>query len=231
LFLGYLLMFVVPIAAIAYIVWAYRKKTAQRDVESASRLHELLGAAVHVPAESQRSRRTDFEAMPAAPAPEAVPAPAVQAAAPREEAAAPLYAVRERVLSVPQTLLYYLLKTGLPDYVILARVSLAAVLEAGPGLTGFAREEQIRRLSAITVDFLVSDNRMQPVAVVELEMADEGSAARADRESARLRLAAAGVRYVEVDPRAMPRKDAIRALVLDARSEDAGRATTENVAS
>jgi len=178
----------------------------------------------------QRSRRTDFEAAPAAPA--AAPASTLPpAAAQREEAAAPLYAVRERVLSVPQTLLYYLLKTGLPDYVILARVSLAAVLEAGPGLTGFAREEQIRRLSAITVDFVVSDNRMQPIAVIELEMADEGSAARADRESARLRLAAAGVRYLEVNPRAMPRKDAIRALVLGARSEDAGHAATENVAS
>ena len=225
---GYLLMILLPVAAIAYIVWDHKRKAAQRDVASAERMHELLGAIVHAPAEGAVARSADA---PAVSPPTLAPAIQKTAATPREETAAPLYAVRERVLSAPQTLLYYLLRTGLPEHVILARVSLAAILEVGPGLTGFAREEQIRRLCAITVDFLVSDTRMQPLAVIELETRDEGGAALADRESARTRLAAAGVRYLEVDPRAMPRKEALRALVLEAGTDDASHAAPQNASS
>jgi len=225
---GYLLMILLPVAAIAYIIWDHKRKAAQRDVASAERMHELLGAIAHVPAEPTATRSSDARTVAA---PTLAPAIQKTVPAPREETAAPLYAVRERVLSAPQTLLYYLLRTGLPEHVILARVSLAAILEVGPGLTGFAREEQIRRLCAITVDFLVSDTRMQPLAVIELETRDEGGAALADRESARTRLAAAGVRYLEVDPRAMPRKEALRALVLEGGTEEASHAAPQNVSS
>jgi hypothetical protein len=137
-------------------------------------------------------------------------------ATPAEAGSAPaLYAVRKRVLSPPQTLLYYLLKTGLPEHVILPRVTLAALLDTGPALVGFAREEQVRRLASLTVDFAVVDKNMQPVVVIELAAPDSGGAARADRDAARSRLDAAGVKYIELDPAALPRKDALRALVLD----------------
>jgi len=227
-FLGYLLLILLPVGAIAYIIWDHKRKVAQRVIAAAGRMHELLSIAAHIPSEPAAEQMHDTHA--------ATPAPHPQAAVPlqrtppalHEEIAPPLYAVRERVLSAPQTLLYYLLRTGLPEHVILARVSLAAILEAGPGLTGFSREEQVRRLAAISVDFLVSDTRMQPLAVIELETPDAGSAAQADRESARERLAAAGVRYLAIDPRAMPRKEALRDLVLDASTEVAPRAAPQN---
>jgi hypothetical protein len=143
--------------------------------------------------------------------------------------AASLYARRERVLNPAQTLVYLLLRTGLPDHVVFARVALASILEAGPGLSGFARDEQARRLAALTVDFVVADRNMRPLAVVELAADDQGSVAQTDRASARTRLAAAGVRYVELDTRALPRKDGIRVAVLGDAPADVASATAARI--
>ena len=76
-----------------------------------------------------------------------------------------------------------------------------------------ARDEQLRR-SPIMWIFLVSDKSMRPVTVVELIAVHEGGAAQAFANTRVTALAAAGVRYLEIDLRAMPRKEAIRALVL-----------------
>ena len=213
---GYLLLVLIPVAAIAYLLWDHKRKTAERNVVSAGRLHELMGTAV----QPERLRDDDTPVEPAAFAAHMTSASVTPAAPPAPDRAvssapAALYAVRKRVLSPPQTLLYYLLKTGLPDHLVLPRVTLAALLEAGPALVGFARDEQVRRLAALTVDFAIVDKSMQVVAVVELAVADDGSAARADRDGARSRLDAAGIKYLELDPAALPRKDALRALVLD----------------
>ena len=198
---GYLLLALVPVAAIAYIIWDHRRKVAARNAESAGRLHELLSVTAQPQHDHGAASSAEATAPPAALRAEPPPS-------------APLYATRDRLLTPPQTLLYYLLRTGLPDHVVFARMTLASILEAGPGLSGFAREEQLRRLAALTVDFVVSDKNMQPVAVVELAAHGPGSAAQADRDSARTRLVAAGVRYVELDPKQLPRKDAMRAVVL-----------------
>ena len=209
--LGFIFLVLIPIAAIAYIVWDYRRKTAQRAAVSAGRLTELIGAAQEV----QLSASPPSAAEEAAVAPVApTPSPAIPSETETTKPEAPLYKARERVLSPAQTLLYYLLRTGLPEHVVLARVSLAAVLEAGPGLAGFARDEQTRRLAGLTVDFVVADRNMRPVAVVEIAAAGQDSVAQTDRESARTRLAAAGVRHVELDARKLPRKEGIREAVL-----------------
>lgn len=229
--LVYLLLVLLPVAAIAYLVWDHKRKTAERNAVSAGRLHELLTTApAEYPAEADAPAAPLAAAAPASLA-SSVP-PAASAALFDAPPAAALYAVRKRVLSAPQTLLYYLLRTGLPDHVVLARVTLASLLDAAPGLAGFAREEQIRRLAALTVDFVVVDKNMQPVAVIELAAVDAGGAAQADRASARSRLAAAGVRYIELEPTALPRKDALRALVLDATIDgETKRAAPEGIVS
>jgi hypothetical protein len=236
LIFGYLLLVLIPVAAIWYIVWDHKRKTAERDAVSADRLRELMGAA------ALRQRAEDAAssaaATPAAPrvepaAPAATRAEPVAPVAQRPEPAeaVPLYAPRDRVLTAPQTLLYYLLRTGLPDHIIFARVTLASVLEAGPGLAGFAREEQIRRLAALTVDFVVSDKNMKPVAVIEIATRDATSAMQADRASARTRVTAAGVRYLELDATQLPRKDAVRAIVLgDTDAAESARATAAGAA-
>lgn len=209
---GVILLVLLPIAVIAYIVWDYRRKMAQRAAVSAGRLTELMGAVKEVQlSASAPPPPTD---KPTVPPVAPTPPPVTRAEPEPTKPEPPLYAARERMLSPPQTLLYYLLRTGLPEHIVLARVSLAAVLDAGPGLSGFARDEQTRRLAALTIDFVVADRSMRPVAVVEIAAPDQGSVAESDRESVRTRLAAAGVRYVELDARKLPRKEGIRAVVL-----------------
>lgn len=195
--LGYLLLALLPIAAVVYIVWTHKKKLAERNAAAAGRLQELMAAT----ALAQNASR-------AAPAQAAAPQPTAA-----QPAAVPLYTVRERVLSPPQNLLYLLLRTGLPEHVILVRPALAAIIEAGPGLAGAARAEQERWLAATSVDFVVADRNMRPLAVVDLRASPNDAAG--GRAAARTRLAAAGVRHLEFDAASLPRKDAIRALVLD----------------
>ena len=228
---GYLMLILLPAGFIAYILWDHKRKMAEREAASAGRLQELMGIATLTqarPAGTTESATQRAGAVTSTPLPAAVPAPAAR---PHEDdaPAAPLYAMRERILNPPQTLLYYLLKTGLPDHVIFPRVTLGSILETGPGLSGIARDEQIRRLAALTVEFVVADKTMRPLAVVELSAPEQPGAAQADRAAARTRLEAAGLRYVELDAKALPRKDAIRGLVLeDDDTAIAARETPQN---
>jgi hypothetical protein len=196
LFATYLLLAAVPLAGIAYILWDHKRKAAARDAESATRLHEILGTV-------ERTRAEQSHGV-------AVPEPG----APVVEAAQPpaAYARRARVLDPSHTLVYYLLRTALPDYVVMAQIPLASVLEPTKTLSEQARHEGIQRLAAITIDFLVSDRGMQPVAVVQLVAATGATARTPGMPEAWL--AAAGVRYVELDAAALPRKDEMRAVVL-----------------
>lgn len=201
---GYLLLALLPIAAVAYIVWDHRRKVAQRVAASAGRMEELLGVAVHAPR--------------AEPAETAAVAPAAAA-----EAAKPVmpYVLRDRLLTPPQTLLYYLLKTGLPDYAVFAQMSVASVLESAATVAAYAREEQTRIFARHIVDFVITDKSTHPVAVIKLTQSGEQQ--QAALSSMRTWFAAAGVRYVEIDAAELPRKEAVRALVLgDGVSENAG---------
>src|SRR5205814_405951 len=90
---------------------------------------------------------------------------------------------------------------------------LDAVLEAGAGSSAYVRNEQMRQLVSHTLDFVVTDKNMRPIAVVELMVAaresqDQGPAARQSW------LASAGLRYIALEQSALPRKEALRALVL-----------------
>ena len=188
----YLLLLVVPIGGIYYLVWDHKRKVAEREAESAARLQAILSATKELPLPG--------EAQPAASFNSALQVPSTP----------PPYLVRERLLSPPHTLVYLLLRTGLPEYAVFAHVLLDAVLEAGAGASAYVRNEQMRRLVSHTVDFVVTDKSMRPVAVVELmgERQDEGPAAH------RLWLASAGLRYIALEAGALPRKEALRALVL-----------------
>ena len=126
------------------------------------------------------------------------------------------YEARERLLTPPQALLYYLLKTGLPDHLVFAQVALPAVLEPSHALSGFARDEQTRRLAGHALDFVVCDRSMRPVAVVELARRDPQQETGPSRKSW---LLASGLRYVELASDALPRKEAMRTLVLGEPAE------------
>lgn len=201
---AYLLLVFLPVGAVAYILWAHRRKAAQRDAESAGRMHEILGLAQ---APRPAGEEQAAEAAQAAPAGEARPAHP--------------YVSRDRLLTPPQTLLYYLLRAGLPDHVVFAQMSVASVLDVAPTLAAYAREERARIFARHVVDFVVTDRSTRPVAVVKLIGTGENQLAVV--ASMRTWFAATGVRFVEIDATALPRKEAVRAVVLgDSAAQQTG---------
>ncbi len=206
---GYLLLVFIPLAAVAYVIWDHQRKAAQRLAASADRLQSLLGTSAPVAPQSAPTSAAQGSAAGAS------TRPVVSASDTAAASVTPLYATRERLLSPPQALVYHMLRIGLPDHLVFARMTLASVLDAGLGVSAYARAEHVRRLAAIALDFVVSDRRMSPVAVVMLKL--PGSSSSGLAEGANLMpawLATAGVRYVEFDAAALPRKDAMREVVL-----------------
>jgi hypothetical protein len=194
----YFLAFVL-VAAIGVFIWDYRRKAARREVASKERFQQLMKAG-------------------AAPAPPAAPAPAAAAVAAQEardtdaapeEAAAIAYAARAHLLGQRERLVYYLLRTGLPELEVFPKVPLAAVVEV-PG-KGYDHEQQLRRLARQVVDFVVCDKEMKVVAAVQLA-AIGPDAVVAQRIRAEC-LKSAGIRLVTVEPGAPPRRAEVRALV------------------
>jgi hypothetical protein len=210
LIFAYLLLALLPIAGVAYIIWDHRRKAAALEASSASRLEELLVVAAHAP----RPEASDEDA--------ALSAAAAQSAAP-----AATFALRDKFLTAPQTLLYYLLKTGLPEHLVFAHVPVASLLDPAPSLAPYAREEQARMFARHVVDFAIFDKSTRPVAVVNFSApVDAPHAAGLQMKSW---FTAAHLRYVELDPTALPRKDAVRALVLEEHSAAGGSAADAHI--
>jgi intracellular sulfur oxidation DsrE/DsrF family protein len=205
---------VAAVAIMGYAVWNFQKKTAAREAAAQQRFADLLrggqgsgggqSASAPAPAASASTSAPASHAVPAAPAvaipPAAAPAAAVAAVA-----------ARERFLGQHETLLYLVLKTGLPDHEIFANVSLAAVV-ALPA-SGSEREQQIRRLAPYQLDFVVCDKSMHVIAAVDIETAGGADAAGIQQFKADY-LKRAGIRLVRVNPAAMPKRDQVRALVV-----------------
>jgi hypothetical protein len=205
----YLLLFLVPIGIGAYLVWDHKRKVAEREAASAERLNALLAAAPHIPTPTQTPLQKADVSAPMVETIAATASPAPPAAS---------YVVRERILSPPETLLYYLLKTGLPECHVFAHVALRAVLDAAPSLSGYARNDHERRVTMHAVDFLVCDRSLRPMAVVELERIDEPNGTAGARQSW---IGSAGLRYLTLPAKALPKKEALRALVLGEVSAEA----------
>lgn len=193
-----MLLALLPIAAVAYIVWDHKRKAAQRVAASAGRVEELIGIAQHA------ARGEHIEPSLVHPGVTSTPAAT--------------FVLRERFLSAPQTLLYYLLKTGLPDYLVVAQVPVASLLDPAASLAPYAREEQARMFARHVVDFAVLDRSTRPLAVINL--ASGSDAGRGASTQMKMWMNAVGLRYVELDPAALPRKDAVRGLVLGAESAE-----------
>ena len=195
------LLLLTPVIALAVIVWTYRRKMAAREAASSERLKEILSK---VPADGAANdpRPAPFSA--------AAPASTSRASTPSRP---PLdFALRERVLTPPQSVLYYLLKSNLPDHEVFAQVSVAAFIDVPAAVSGFEREARQRRLAAAVADFVVCDKSFKVVAAVQCgaregNAADVAAFARACCESVSLR-------WVEVMPDALPKREAIRSIVL-----------------
>jgi hypothetical protein len=202
---------VAAVAVMTYAIWSFQKKTAAREAAARQRFDLLLreqasasGRPVAPAAAPALAQAPLSHATPAVPA-AAIP----PAAAPAAAAAA--VAARERFLGQHETLLYLVLKTGLPDHEIFANVSLAAVV-ALPANSS-ERELQLRRLAPYQLDFVVCDKNMHVIAAVDIESAGGADAAGIQQFKADY-LKRAGIRLVRVNPAAMPRRDQVRGLVV-----------------
>jgi hypothetical protein len=210
---AYLLLLLIPVFVIVYVLWDYRRRTAQRDEATAERLQDVILVAAKGPRTAHGR------------AGNATPALADIKAGP------PIisYVRRDRLLSPPQTLLYYLLRSELPDHLVFAQMTLSSVLDTAPGVAEHARSEMARRLADHRVDFVICDRRMHPVAVLKLQSSPDGTSN--ELSSAQRWLDEAGVRYVEIDARALPRKEALRALALgEGEATEKADASTERAA-
>jgi len=199
--LAWYLFLLVAAGIIVFVVWSSRKQIAAREAASKARLERMLRAPVQPVAQAEPAP-TAAAASPSAPSASlAVPAPA------KAPAAVP---ARERFLGQAETLLYYLLKTGFPDYEVFANVSLASVISASG--SGHEREQQLRRLAQYRLDFVVCDKSMRILAVVEMDSAVAAVGAGEQQFKADC-LKRAGIRLVRVNPAALPKREQIRALV------------------
>lgn len=193
-------LFLLAVAGgIVFAIWNYRRKAAASKAASEARFEQALKGRTQPPASPQPSSSA------AAPASESF----APAKAPAAIAATPP-AATQRFLGQAESLLYYLLKAGLPGFEVFAGVSLARVVGA-PG-EGRDREQQVRRLSQYQLDFVICDKSMRVVAVVDVESA-AGAGTAGDRSFKSDVLRQAGIRVVRVNPAAPPRREQIRTLI------------------
>ncbi len=192
----YLFLLVVACVA-AVVVWDFRRKAARREAVSKERFEQIFKANV--------AAATEPESSPAA-------APSTGApAAPKPPAGVSALSARERFLGQPHTLVYFLLKTGIPDVHVFANVALASVVNV-PGEEGPNREHKLRRVSECQLDFVVCDRDMRIVAVVDMDAPESRDAAGMQRFKSDC-LMAAGVRLVRINPMSLPSREEMRGLV------------------
>lgn len=188
------LFFLAVVVASAIFIWDYRRKARAREAVAQKRFEEMFTA---------RSGAAPAPAPVPAAAP--VPVPAVPKAAAPAVAAPPANVPADtRFLGKVQTLVYRLLKAGVPDHEVFANVTLAAVI-------GSRNEQEARRLAQYRVDFVVCDKEMKVVAAVEVET---GAPMAGEQRFKADTLKAAGIGLVHVNAAALPRREEIRGLVL-----------------
>lgn len=195
--LGYLFL-LLPVVAIAWIVWSYQRKAGDKAARTREREMALVGL---VRTADKASRAAPMERSAAGA--DAPPSAAPVAATPPPAATATR---RDRFLSPTETLVYYLLRTGMPGYEVFPRASLASVVAVAPGVAGSPPAASDTQ----DLDFVVCDKSMHIVAAIRLA----GRPAGPDSARVEQSLAAAGIRLVTIDPKALPKREALGALIL-----------------
>jgi len=178
----------VLVAVVGFLVWSYRKKMAHKAAASQERYAQLFSASLPGAVPGQEAAVIAASAMP-------------------RPADAPGYSGKERLLSKPEALLFYVMRAGLPGHEIFARVNLAAVVDTPPALQDYERELQRRRLAQHCVDFVVCDKSTNIIAVVEFEAGTEAAAFKAAC------LETARIRHVRIKATAIPGREDMHFLV------------------
>jgi len=188
------------LVAIGYVIWAYRKKSAEKAVARKKRYQQLFAA-------DPMQARPGAEVLTGT---TTVASPSVV----RETTRTAAYRRKERLLGPEETVLYYVLRAGLPDHEVFGRMNLSALLEVPSVLHEREREQRTQRLSLHYVDFVVCDKGSGIVAAVDLESAAGDSTGGS---TFKLHcLTGAGIRYVQIKAAAIPRKEDVKALIYGA---------------
>lgn len=175
-------LILLPLIAIPVLWWNYRRRQEARERQASMRWSDMVTGTLKPPGA-------------AAPAP-----------------VAPVnFCSQDRLLDPAQTLVYLLLKSGLPEHEILTQVSLQRVLTLPAGAANPEREQRLRTLSMHVADFVICDKNMRPVAVLDVRDPESSGAEQTFRSAA---LAQAGIRHVRFARTALPKRHAVRALVL-----------------
>jgi len=111
---------------------------------------------------------------------------------------------KSRLLDPQTTLLYYLLRSGLPDHEIFIDVPIGNLIEAPA--QNYEAGQKMKRLAAARADFVVCNKQMEIIAVVLL---NGGGQTILVEEC----LNSADVRSVRIDPAAAPKHTQVRALI------------------
>jgi hypothetical protein len=160
-----------------------------------------------VPPAAQRSEGASAAAAQAGAARAATgPAPALARA---EREAGALQALRRtRLLSDAQRLLYLLVRSALPDQLVLANLRAIDLLDLPTGPAALAGDPRLPALLHLRLDCVVCRNDWTPLAalVVDAGPAAEGEPAALLRE--------VGIRFLRFRSDSLPRPSAMRALVL-----------------
>jgi len=195
-------------AVVGYAVWAHRRKHSARAQARNERLAQLLEESDPLKAAAIRAT----QATPATPAAAAVVQKAAEAPPAATSEARELiagYAARSRLFVPEHAVLYYMLKTGLPEFEVLAHVSLSELLEPPADMQNWERERRRRALSAHVVHCAVVNKQLKVVAAVDIVPAG------AHQPVFKMEcLDAVGVRYVRLDPKRMPKRQEVRELIL-----------------
>ena len=192
------LLILAPFIAIPILWWNYRRKQEAREREAGERWQEMLSKPV----------RKEMD--PSAVAAVATSATATALASASAVPAFP-YRLQERMLDQAETLAYYLLRTGLPEYEVLIRVGLDRLLmSAAEG----DRERRLSGLAQHAVDFLICDKAMRPLVAVDILDAEAPAALTTAPDFKMQSLAHTGIRYVRIPRDALPKRQDVRAVVL-----------------
>ena len=181
MFFSSMLLSLLPLAAIGFIFFYYRKKSRARRADREARERALLQDA----------------GMAVSSRPEVVNAITAQSLMSREPVAVKSGAVlRETLLDQPRTLVYLLLKTSLPEYHVLPRIPLTELFESGVA-------HSFPHANRLVVDFVICGSAMAPQLVVTI--AEPYETHPADEP-----LAQVGLRHVKLAAGQLPRRDKLR---------------------
>lgn len=186
------LLILAPFIAVPILWWAYRRRQAERERLASERWQQIVSK-------------------PAAADDNAV---AASAQAPVAQSPQLQYRRRERLLDPSRTLMYYLLRSGLPDCEVLVQVSLDRLLAPAAEMSERTREKYLQGLAQHSIDFVVCDKAMQPLAAVELLEQEAPAALTSATDFSTQCLAHSGIRHVRIARTALPKRHEVRALVL-----------------